>query len=122
MGGICTIFDWFAYTLQWLLPHSLDTDLSLLLNYSSDDIPRSRLELACGNELIMSKKLFSVLDSLLRSYREAIPYTFALLAKNFVSISKGHEWDEHERTMMDHMRNERRGLLYVDNTCAKFNR
>jgi hypothetical protein len=122
MGGICTIFDCFTYTLQWLLPRSLDTDLSLLRNFSSDDIPRSRLELACGNGLIMSKKLFSVLDSLLRSYRQAVPYTFALLAKNFVSISEGHEWDENERTMMGHMRNERCGLPYVDNTCAKFNR
>jgi len=89
MGGICTIFDCFAYSLPWLLlPHSLDTDFSLLLNFSSDDIPCTRLELACGNELIMSKKLFSVLDSLLRSYREPIPYTFALFAKDVVSISE----------------------------------
>lgn len=38
-----------------------------------------------------------------------MPYRFALLAKNFVTISEGHGWMMHE----GHMRNERRVMLYV---------
>jgi len=61
----------------------------------------------------MSEKLFSVLDSLLRSYREPIPHTFALLAKNLVAISEGHGWMSMKNDDGS-LRNECRGLpLYV---------
>jgi hypothetical protein len=64
MGGICTIFDCLFYSLQWLLPHSLDTDLfTIAQSFPMMIYHALGRSWVAGMRLIMSKSCISVLDS-----------------------------------------------------------